>query len=76
MKELILYILLIMIFYDFSLHLLELFLGLDKVKKLKPYWPSWLFIRNKKFDRKLYTIFWILYWLLALILLLSYILMQ
>lgn len=67
MKEIILYLLLIMIFYDFSLHLLRLTLGLDKARKIKYYWPTFLIKRRKGYD-----VFWTTYWLIAFILLIIY----
>lgn len=72
MKEILLYIVLIMILYDFSLHLLELIFGLEKVRKLKPYWPEWIFTIKGEFHRRLYAIFWTIYWAIAFILLLMY----
>lgn len=58
-----------MIFYDFSCHLLRLILELEKARKLKYYWPTFLVGKEKR-----YNIFWTVYWGLALILLLTYIL--
>ena len=69
MKQILLYILIIMIFYDFSLHLLRLVLGLEKARKIKYYWPN--FLTGKK-NRKRYEIFWTIYWLIALILTIIY----
>jgi len=72
MKEIILYVLLLMILYDFSLHLLELIIGSECARKIKYYWPK--FETKGKFDRKKYTKFWICYWGAALILLVVYLL--
>ncbi len=66
--DIILYILLIMIFYDFSLHLSRLFLGLEKARKIKYYWPCFLVGHEKR-----YNIFWTLYWGIALTLTVIYI---
>lgn len=66
------YLLLAMIFYDFSLHLLELIMGRKRARKLKPYHPVRLFVAKGKFNRKKYTVFWTIYWGIALLLLLIY----
>lgn len=66
--NLIPYILAIMIFYDFSNHLLELIFGREKARKLfKPYWPTFK-------DRKRYTYFWTTYWGIAFLLTMIYLL--
>lgn len=69
--ELLIYIVAIMVFYDFSLHLIELCFGQDSAKKFRHYWPT--FSINGRFDRKKYTLFWTAYWGLALIFILAYI---
>ena len=66
------YVLAVMIFYDFSLHLLELILGTGRARKL-PYSPYRMLLTKGDFDRKKYTIFWTGYWGIALILILIYI---
>ena len=58
-----------MIFYDFSLHLIELFFGTEKARNLKYYWPAF-------HNRKIYTTFWTVYWGIAFILLLIYLLFR
>jgi len=66
--NLIPYILAIMIFYDFSNHLLELIFGREKARKLfKLYWPTFK-------DRKRYTYFWTTYWGIAFLLTMIYLL--
>ncbi len=55
--DVILYILAVMIFYDFSLHLLRLVLGIERARRIKYYWPTFL-IGNER----LYNIFWTAYW--------------
>ena len=67
--EIILYILIIMIFYDFSLHLLEFVLGIERARKIKYYWPSFLIGKRRR-----YTVFWTTYWGTAFILVLFYML--
>lgn len=67
MKEIILYILFAVIFYDFSLHLLRLMLGLKRARKIRYYWPTFL-VENKKG----YEIFWTIYWGIALVLIVIY----
>jgi hypothetical protein len=69
MKSLILIILLLMIFYDFSLHLLRLILGLDAARKFKYYWPGFLIGKEKA-----YNLFWSIYWGFAFLLLFAYLL--
>jgi hypothetical protein len=66
----ILYILAAMIFYDLSLHLLELVLGRQGARKLKPYYPTFK-IRGKR-SRKYYTVFWTAYWGIAFALVIVY----
>ena len=62
----------LMIFYDFSLHFLELIYGFKKASSLKYYWPS--FAVTGKFSRRLYTRFWTVYWGFALFLIVVYLL--
>mgnify|MGYP001588650619 CR=1 FL=1 len=64
--DFILYILLIMIFYDLSIHLIYL-LGFEKffLGRRINYWPEW---SGRKYQR-----FWSGFWGLAFILLLIYI---
>lgn len=69
-KGILLYVALIMVFYDFSLHLLELIFGLKNAEKIKIYWPK--FEINGKFSRKFYTSFWTLYWGIAILLIIIY----
>ena len=66
--DIILYVLLIMVFYDFSLHLLEFVLGRNRARKIKYYWPRFLIGK-----RKTYTKFWTIYWGIAFFLILIYI---
>lgn len=68
--EIIPYILAVMIFYDLSLHLLELLLK-KRALKIRYYWPK--FLTNRRFDRRKYTMFWTAYWGLAFVLILLYI---
>jgi hypothetical protein len=69
-SEILLYVLLAMIFYDFSLHLIELLFGRERGRKLRYYWPRY---RVKgEFSRRYYTAFWTLYWGVALSLLVAY----
>lgn len=65
-SDLILYILGILIFYDFSLHLMELIAGKEQARKIKYYWLEFP-------NRKRYTLFWTIYWGIALLLILIYI---
>lgn len=69
--DFILYILAVMIFYDFSCHYLRLTLGLERARKLKYYWPTFLVGKEKR-----YNIFWTTYWGIVFILLLIYILLH
>lgn len=68
MKEIILYLLAIMIFYDFSVHVIYL-LKFEKffLKRKINYWPEW--------GGKKYQIFWSIYYGIALALLLIYLLL-
>ena len=66
--DVILYIVGVMIFYDFSLHLLRLIMGLEKARKIKYYWPTFLIGKTKR-----YEIFWAVYWGIALVLVIVYI---
>jgi len=68
--EIIPYVLAIIIFYDFLLHLAELLLGRERAKKIS-WWPK--FRTKGKFDRRKYTRFWTAYWGTVFILILIYI---
>ena len=70
--DIILYILAVMIFYDFSLHLIEtIYGGKKKALKLNFYWsPSKIFRNN---NREFYNYFWTAYWGLVFILIVIYI---
>ena len=70
--DVVLYALGLMIFYDFSLHALELFLGRGRASQIKYYWPT--FETNGQFDRQKYTVFWTAYWGMAFILAIAYLL--
>ena len=67
--EILLYLVLAMIIYDFSIHLIYL-LGKEKpfLKRRINYWPEW--------PGRKYQIFWTLFWGLASIILLSYIILN
>ncbi|MFH0832761.1 MAG: hypothetical protein V1900_03525 [Candidatus Aenigmatarchaeota archaeon] len=67
--DIILYAIGIMIFYDFSLHLLRFVLGLKRAQKIKYYWPTFLIGKRRR-----YEIFWTIYWFAALALVLVYLL--
>lgn len=56
MNDIVLYVLLVMIFYDFSLHVLRYILGLSKARKIKYYWPTFLVGKKRR-----YEIFWSVY---------------
>jgi len=70
MKKVLLYILLIMIFYDLSLHILRLILGLNRARKLRYYWPTFLVGKERR-----YNLFWTSYWGIAFLLLSLYLLL-
>lgn len=64
----LLYIVAIMIAYDFMLHLIKTIIGdKDKTKKKWYYWPPTK-ILGRPGNRKLYNYFWTSYWGFALIL--------
>ncbi len=67
--ELLPWIVLAMIIYDLSVHLVYT-LGLDKkiLKKRLNWWPAWYGIK--------YQIFWISYWTLAFVLLSVYLIFR
>lgn len=84
--DIILYILAVMIFWDFSLHVLELF-GLDKKfinskSVFAYYYPHfrWCKTPTGSVERQnwwiLYRRFWVMYWGLAFILLLIYLIFK
>lgn len=68
------FLLAVMIFWDFSLHAIELFGGkkwFNQRKNIFSYWwPKW----SGENKRKKYTVFWTVYWGVALLLILFYIL--
>ncbi|MBI2632412.1 hypothetical protein HYW75_05390 [Candidatus Pacearchaeota archaeon] len=70
----ILYLLIIMVFYDLSLHIIELLVGLKKAKKFRPYYPN--FEIKGKWNFIYYTAFWIIYWGIAFILLIIYLIIN
>jgi hypothetical protein len=84
--DLILYILTAMVFWDFSCHIIELFGYREKFTKSKSvlsyYYPHfhWKKTPNgpveRKNWRKYYDYFWSLYWGIAFVLLLIYILFK
>ena len=69
MKVLV-YIVALKVFYDFSIHLIFL---LNKqeffMKRHLNYWPEW---QDKSISKKRYQQFWSTYWAVALVLLLAY----
>ncbi len=56
----LLYILLLMTFYDFSLHFIELLVRKEGGRRLKYYWPT--FKIKGEFNQKFRNIFWTIYW--------------
>ena len=66
MIEVILYIIILMILYDLSIHFVYLF-NFDKkiIKKNLNWWFNWWGIK--------YQIFWMIYWLIALFLMIIYV---
>lgn len=67
MSEL-LYVAVVMIAYDFSLHLMETVIGnKEKVRKKWYYWPP-LKIFGDFENRKIYNYFWTIYWGIVFIL--------
>jgi hypothetical protein len=84
--DIILYILTIMIFWDFSSHVIQLLGFRDKFLKSKSllsyYYPHFRWRKTpngpieRKNGQKYYDIFWTLYWGLAFVLLLVYIFLK
>lgn len=84
--DFILYILAIMIFWDFSIHVIELFNWTSKFTKSKSifsyYYPHlyWIKTPNGPVVRpnwqKLYQKFWTIYWGIAFLLLLIYLIFK
>lgn len=70
MKNIVLYVLFIMIMYDCSLHAIELFWGKEFGRKLTWYWPT--FKIKGVYNHTFYTVFWTCYWFIAAMLLLIY----
>jgi hypothetical protein len=71
--DFILYILVLMIFYDWSIHLLHLFHKEERVlKRGLNWWPK--FLKDNKFDSEKYQRFWSVYWGTAFVLILIYML--
>ena len=68
MINILIYILAVMVFYDFYLHLIELIFGYKEAKKLRFYWSPAKIFRTDK--RRFYDIFWTSFWGLAFIFLL------
>ena len=69
MKEIIIYVLTIMVFYDFHLHLIEIKFG-NQTKSMPKwyYWPPAKIFKNEA--EKFYNYFWTTYWGVAFVLLL------
>ena len=71
--EILVYIVTLMVLYDWSIHLIYLFRKEDWFFKHKlRYWPN--FGKGKKFNRRFYDVVWTMYWFIAFLLLISYIL--
>jgi hypothetical protein len=78
--DFILYILAGMIFYDFSLHVYDLLHAFKKTKAKHPLGAYLIFDYfskgNEEKKAKVYQVFWTIYWGLAFILLLAYLLFR
>jgi len=73
--DIILYIITLMIFYDFSIHLVYLFKKEEFFLKRKlNWWPKWDMWGKK--ERMFYQIFWNTYWGSAFILMVLYLIFR
>lgn len=78
--SLILYLLLIMLLYDLSLHVFELLWRYKKTKLDHPFYVGDLFDNlsggDKEKRQNIYQTFWTVYWAVAAILLISYLMIR